>query len=295
MKVISWNLLHGQPLPPPSTPLPAEEAARLLTIAGSTLSELGVDLLGVQEVDAAQPRSAKLSQVEILADAMGAEHWAFAPAIMGTPGETWRALRGDEQVIEESSGVKPRAKSGAKSGAKSEPRYGIGLISTIPVKKWHRIELGRSRIGLPLAIPAGGDLGEATEAKRVPIRFIYVRDEPRVALAAELENGFTVAVTHLSFIPFVNYYQLIKVRRWMKTLPGNPIIMGDLNLGWALPVRGTHWRSLRTMNTYPSWGSKIQFDYITAHVPDFGERTIGEIEIPDLGISDHLPIGVEIL
>jgi hypothetical protein len=81
----------------------------------------------------------------------------------------------------------------------------------------------------------------------------------------------------------------------MKTLPGNPIIMGDLNLGWALPVRGTHWRSLRAMNTYPSWGSKIQFDYITAHVPDFGERTIGEIEIPDLGISDHLPIGVEIL
>jgi endonuclease/exonuclease/phosphatase family metal-dependent hydrolase len=291
MKVISWNLLHGQPLPPPSTPLPAEEATRLLTIAGTTLSELGVEILGVQEVDADQPRSANLSQVEILADALGAKHWAFAPAIMGTPGENWRALRLEEQVIEESSGVK----LGAKLRANSQPRYGIGLISTIPVKKWHRIELGRSRIGLPLVIPAGGDSGEAEATKRIPIRFIYVRDEPRVALAAELENGFTVAVTHLSFVPFVNYYQLMKMRRWMKALPGNPIMMGDLNLGWALPVRGTHWRSLRTMNTYPSWGSKIQFDYITAHVPDFGERTIEEIEIPDLGISDHLPIGVEIL
>jgi endonuclease/exonuclease/phosphatase family metal-dependent hydrolase len=291
MKVISWNLLHGQPLPPPSTPLPAEEAARLLTIAGATLSELGVEILGVQEADADQPRSANLSQVEILADALGAKHWAFAPAIMGTPGEDWRALHVNEQVIEDSSGLKP----GAKSDANAQPRYGIGLISTIPVKKWHRIELGRSRIGLPLVIPAGGDSGEAEAMKRIPIRFIYVRDEPRVALAAELENGFTVAVTHLSFVPFVNYYQLIKVRRWVKALPGNPIIMGDLNLGWALPVRGTHWRSLRTMNTYPSWGSKIQFDYITAHVPDFGERTIEEIEIPDLGISDHSPIGVEIL
>ena len=291
MKVISWNLLHGQPLPPPSTPLPAKEAAHLLKVAGKQLAELGADLLGVQEVDADQLRSANLSQVEILADAMDAEHWAFAPAIMGTPGETWRALRGDEQVIEESSVVKP----GAKLRANSQPRYGIGLISTIPVKKWHRIELGRSRIGLPLVIPAGGDSGEAEATKRIRIRFIYVRDEPRVALAAELENGFTVAVTHLSFVPFVNYYQLMKVRRWMKALPGNPIVMGDLNLGWALPVRGTHWRSLRAMNTYPSWGSKIQFDYITAHVPDFGERTISEIEIPDLGISDHLPIGVEIL
>jgi endonuclease/exonuclease/phosphatase family metal-dependent hydrolase len=283
MKVISWNLLHGQPLPPPSTPLPAEEAARLLTIAGSHLAELGVDLLGVQEVDADQPRSANLSQVEILANAMGAEHWAFAPAIMGTPGEQWRTLASEEQVIE------------TESGAGSEPRYGIGLISTIPVKKWHRIELGRSRIGLPLVIPAGGDSNEASATKRVPIRFIYVRDEPRVALAAELENGFTVAVTHLSFVPFVNYFQLMKVRRWMKALPGNPIVMGDLNLGWALPVRGTHWRSLRTMNTYPSWGSKIQFDYITTHIPHFGERSIREIEISDLGISDHLPIGVEIL
>jgi len=277
MKVISWNLLHGQPLPPPSEPLPAREAARLLKVAGGQLSALGVDLLGLQEVDADQPRSASLSQVEILADAIGARYWAFAPAIMGTPGESWRRLHSQEQVIE------------TQSVKGSQARYGIGLISTIPVKKWHRLELGRSRVGLPLAIPAGSD------SKRGPIRFIYVRDEPRVALAAELENGFTVAVTHLSFVPFVNYHQLMKVRRWLKALPGNPIVMGDLNLGWALPVRGTHWRSLRTMNTYPSWASKIQFDYITAHLPHFGERTICEIVIPDLGISDHLPIGVEIL
>ena len=57
---------------------------------------------------------------------------------------------------------------------------------------------------------------------------------------------------------------------------------------------GEAWRSLATTNTYPAWGPKIQFDYITAHLPTFGEREISTIEIPPLGISDHLPLGVEI-
>ena len=127
------------------------------------------------------------------------------------------------------------------------------------------------------------------------IRFIYVKDEPRVALAAELANGFTVVVTHLSFVPFVNYYQLRKIRSWLKKLPGEKILVGDFNLGWDLPVRGTQWRSLKTMNTYPSWNPKIQFDYISAYLPTFGERECRPLDIPEMGFSDHLPIGVEIL
>ena len=86
----------------------------------------------------------------------------------------------------------------------------------------------------------------------------------------------------------------MKIRRWLRNIPGIHIVIGDLNLGWGLPVRGTHWRSLLEKNTYPSWGAKIQFDYITAHIPHFGERSVSTLEIPDLGISDHLPIGVEI-
>ena len=87
-------------------------------------------------------------------------------------------------------------------------------------------------MGLPLAIPAGDD-----EGTRKKIQFIYVKDEPRVALAAELANGFTVVVTHLSFVPFVNYFQLMKIRRWLKRIPGEHLIVGDLNLGWSLSVR----------------------------------------------------------
>jgi endonuclease/exonuclease/phosphatase family metal-dependent hydrolase len=118
--------------------------------------------------------------------------------------------------------------------------------------------------------------------------------EPRVALAAELVNGFTVVVTHLSFVPFVNYFQLIKIRRWLKEIPGEHLIVGDLNLGWSLPVRGTSWRSLNGRDTYPSWGAKIQFDYITARASSLGNLRYPPLEIPPLGISDHLPVGVEI-
>ena len=282
MKVISWNLLHGQPLPPPSEPLSPEVARELLTKAGRLLGDCNVDVLGVQEVDQNQPRSSQLSQVATLADALSAVDWAFAPSVIGTPGEKWRALQPNDRAIH-------TGKDSITSSQDERPEasYGIGLISTIPVKKWHRLDLGRSWIGLPLAIPA-------PKQSRFGLRFIYVRDEPRLALAAELENGFTVAVTHLSFVPFVNYFQLMKIRRWMKSLPGNPLVIGDLNLGWGLPVRGTHWRSLHQINTYPSWGAKIQFDYITAHIPTFGERTLSPIEIPDLGISDHLPIGIDV-
>ncbi len=285
MKVISWNLLHGQPLPPPQTPLSPDLATSLLQGAALRLSEVGAEVIGLQEVDDSQSRSAHISQVTTIAHALGACDWAFAPAVIGTPGESWRPLTsGDEHILIGGGG---KGKS-TKKQPDSDPRYGIGLVSTIPVKKWHCIELGRSRIGLPLAIPSA-------KGSKAGMRFIYVRDEPRVGLAAELENGFTVAVTHLSFVPFVNYFQLIKIRRWLKALPGEPVLIGDLNLGWGLPVRGTQWRSLRTMNTYPSWGAKIQFDYITAYIPKFGERLITDIEIPDLGISDHLPIGVEII
>ena len=277
MKLVSWNILHGQSIPPA-----LESSATLLKnleTAATSLAAAGVEVLALQEVDHGQARSGKTEQVQALAGGLAADYWAFAPTVIGTPGEQWRSLsHGDDLLI-----------TSEKKVSTQLPQYGIGLISKIPVTAWHRLELGRSRVGLPLAIPAGDD-----EGTRKKIQFIYVKDEPRVALAAELANGFTVVVTHLSFVPFVNYFQLMKIRRWLKRIPGEHLIVGDLNLGWSLPVRGTNWRSLNERNTYPSWGAKIQFDYITAHIPSFGERHSSPLEIPPLGISDHLPIGVEI-
>ena len=283
MKLVSWNILHGAAIPPLPSAISAPDSSGLHN-ASLILKELGIEVLGLQEVDHRQQRSGDSAQLAIIAKSLASEYWAYAPTLIGTPGEAWRSLaQADTKII--SSELKANEKT-----KNSEPSYGIGLISSIPVKHWHRLELGRSRIGLPLAVPAP----ETSVGKKAGVRFIYVRDEPRVALAAELKNGFTVIVTHLSFVPFVNYFQLVKIRRWSKSLPGVSIILGDLNLGWGLPVRGTHWRSLATTNTYPAWGPKIQFDYITAHLPTFGEREISTIEIPPLGISDHLPLGVEI-
>jgi endonuclease/exonuclease/phosphatase family metal-dependent hydrolase len=254
MKVISWNLLHGQSI----------EAAGAPQTWISACATLGAEVLGLQEVDENQPRSGGAKQVEEIAQALGTTHWAYARTVIGTPGEKWRH---------------PAEGEGVLHAEFSEPSYGIGLISMIPVSRWSRLELGRSWIGLPLPV-----------ASNKGARFIYVKDEPRVALIAELVNGYTVAVTHLSFVPFVNYFQLRKLQRTLKKLPGRKLIIGDLNLGWNIPGRFTKWNSLLSKNTYPSWKPAIQFDYILAAQP---ESTTPLIH-PAVGVSDHASIGVEI-
>ena len=254
MKVISWNLLHGQP------PLPEGPNSELRSI----FANLDCDLLGVQEVDENQPRTDGARQVEEIAKASGAKDWAYARALIGTPGGVWRKPVGDESELQSSQ---------------SSPSYGIGMISKIAVKKWHRLDLGKSWIGMPLAV---GD--------KKGMRLMYIKDEPRVCIIAELENGFTVATTHLSFVPFVNYFQLRKIQRFMAKLPGTHLLLGDLNLGWNLPEKLTPWRTLGIKNTYPSWKPAIQFDYIMSKE----ELDYSQITMEKMAISDHIPLAVEI-
>jgi endonuclease/exonuclease/phosphatase family metal-dependent hydrolase len=141
---------------------------------------------------------------------------------------------------------------------------------------------------MPLLVPGGED-------GRGKPRFIYVQDEPRVALVAHLENGWSIINTHLSFVPGLNVAQLKKLKRWAEksaAQTGNRVvIMGDLNLPKGLPVVGSSWNSLATQNTYPSWGAKIQFDYI---LTKDAVKKLKVIETTTTGISDHLPITVEI-
>ena len=138
---------------------------------------INTELIALQEVDVHQDRSGDGNQIKEFAASIGAQYWAFAPAMYGTPGERWRPI--EETIIFDQSSVIPKS-----------AMYGIGMISKIPVKKWHRVNLGKAPLGLPLLV--AGD-------KRP--RMIYVSDEPRLALVAELENGSTVATTHLSFVP----------------------------------------------------------------------------------------------
>jgi endonuclease/exonuclease/phosphatase family metal-dependent hydrolase len=141
---------------------------------------------------------------------------------------------------------------------------------------------------MPLLIP---------NEKGTGVRFIYVKDEPRVVLIIELENGVTIATTHLSFVPGVNIYQLNRISFLLRNIPGKKILAGDLNLPGNLPSKLSGFRSLAAAATYPSWKEKIQFDYIMAKKGLIKNNRVAATLIKSTGrpiISDHIPIGVEL-
>ena len=219
MKVTSWNLLHGARIPPKDDELNPKQL--LLDGFAHFSKDFKPDVMGLQEVDCNQVRSGNVNQVEVIADFLGAKYWAFAPSLMGTPGGQWRKLQSGE----------PNLYTSFDSKVSDLPTsYGIAMLSKIPVIKWHVLALRRVVRGKWILIPA----------KR-GVKFMYLKDEPRAVIAAELENGYTVANTHLSFAPGGNVYQLIKSKSWLKRLPGKHLFMGDLNLPWGLGATLTSW------------------------------------------------------
>ena len=272
MRVISWNLLHGQKIPPTGT---QNWQVELETAAKTVSDKMQPDFLALQEVDNFQSRSGFVNQSKLIAESMQLKHWAYLPTLIGTPGEKWRAVKDLNQAIITSENHQSNAVAS----------YGIALATNQPIKKLYVKKLGRSLIGMPLLIPKDNGKG---------VRFIYVKDEPRVALIAELENGFTIATTHLSFVPGVNIFQLNKISSFLKKLAGISVLIGDLNLPANLPSKLSGFRSVLSQSTYPSWGPKIQFDYIMARKGLLKDSRLihQEIKSTNPGISDHIPIGV---
>jgi len=260
--------------------IPPNKSGPSLAALHRAIAALSTDVIAVQEIDFNLSRSGEVNQIAEVASAMGAKDWAFAPSVIGTPGEKWRKLNDDDArlITNESDQF--------LSGS-----YGIGIASTVKVLKWDRLELGNSPIGIPLVVPT-----ESETSSKPKMRAIYVHDEPRLALAATLANGFTVVNTHLSFVPGVNLAQLKKLKSWSlqiaKETNSKVLLMGDLNLPKGLPAAFSKWRSVVNQNTYPSWGAKIQFDYILANqlLPDECQP----LQFSTSGVSDHLPIGIEI-
>jgi endonuclease/exonuclease/phosphatase family metal-dependent hydrolase len=266
MRLTSWNLLHGEAMPPDKK---ADNAALL----EAEISHLDSDVIGLQEVDYFLARSGNHNQVANVADMMSAPHWAFAPSLMGSPDEDWRNPdRNDDKLITKESDV-------------SLPGYGIGIVSKIPVLSWHRLDLKGSPVGVMMAFPVDGKL------KR-----FYVRDHPRSAVGAILDNGWLVINTHLSFVPFFNLVQLIKIKRWSHTLgvtdKSKIVIMGDLNIPFVRIVKGFTWKSLATQKTFPSWGPKVQIDYFLSQGVHPGD--VVHTAYPHSGMSDHLPLQIEV-
>ena len=281
MRITSWNLLHGQ------------GATNFRAIANALEVGRSDFVIGVQEVDAFQDRSDQVFQVAELASELGATYFGFVRCVIGTPGFKWRKVRKDEAVLITNSDV-------MNSGRKSDnpPSYGIGLITNVPVKKWEILALGKSAIGLPLVFPdaSAGESAAGDSKARPKVRFIYVKDEPRYAVAAQLENGYTVVNVHLSFVPLVNLYQLWRVKRWLAKMPGKHFLIGDLNLPFNIPVKLSKWKSLVSMASYPTWQPKIQFDYILSD--NFGRDESNKDLVKPIHlrseISDHLPVTIEI-
>ena len=251
--------------------MPPDKEADREHLLAAALGKLASDVIGLQEVDYFLERSGNHNQTGLVASMMGAQDWAFAPSLMGSPDEDWRnPTDSDNKLITNKSDVAPGS-------------YGIGMVSKIPVQSWHRLDLKGSPIGVLMAFPVDGKL------KR-----FYVRDHPRSALAARLDNGWLIVNTHLSFVPGFSLAQLIKIKRWANTLgvtdKSKILIMGDLNIPFAIFARGFKWKSLATMRTFPSWYPKWQLDYFLSQT--LTSKDVQHIPYPHSGMSDHVPLQI---
>lgn len=207
---------------------------------GAAVAALDVDVLAVQEVDAGQPRSGGVDQAAVLGDALGAQ-WRMAATVAGTPDpfRSWQPLEPRLRGPDEPAGG---------------PVYGIALLSRSPVRRWRVLGLGTGRAKLPL---------RAADPRTGRPRLWWFPDEPRVAVAAELE-GLTVVSTHLSFAPQTSLRQLGRLRRWAATLPGPVVVAGDLNLPAAVAGRRLGGTPLVRAATFPAHEPKVQLDHLLA-------------------------------
>ena len=253
MRLATWNILHGRTRADPFV-----DAARF----ERAVTELDADVLALQEVDRGQPRSGLLDLTDIAADATGGAVSRFVPTLIGDPARSWRPA------------------TAADLDATGDG-YGIALVSRYPVLRWHVLRL------------------ESSARFRAPVRnqeaggSVWLRDEPRAALAATIRTPlgiWTVACTHLSFVQGANVRQLRRTMRWLRGLPGPRLLMGDLNMPAALARRATEARLLTRGATFPESMPMVQIDHVLSADPLPPSR---QLRVATPALSDHLPVVVE--
>lgn len=253
MRVATFNLLSGRSLPEGAAHPEALQAAA---------AELDADIVGLQEVDRRQERSAGADQAALVAEALGASTWRFVPAVDGTPGASWRPSSVDDGQLTEG------------------PSYGVALVSRLPVLSWRVRRFGPAPFGLPLLVPGSRGLTQ-------------VPDEPRVAVAAVVDGPagpFTVITAHLSFVPGWNVRQLRATSRWAAALPAPRLLLGDFNLPGGVPRVVSGWTQLARVPTYPSWKPRVQFDHVLADQP-LDVTSARALRLP---VSDHCALAVDL-
>jgi endonuclease/exonuclease/phosphatase family metal-dependent hydrolase len=222
--------------------------------------ELDPDVLALQEVDRNQERSAHTDLTAVAAEAMGADEHRFVAALAGSPGATWTAATGEEQ---------PHSAA-----------YGVALLSRHPVAAWEVVRLP----GVPVRAPW------RFHDRRLPT---WVQDEPRVAVAAQVEapgGCVTVATTHLSFLRYWNGRQLRQLMTSLGDAPRPLVLTGDLNMGPERARRITGLRSAAAHPTFPTHEPVEQIDHVLVD----GDLRVASSEARRLPISDHLALVVDL-
>ncbi|MFC0506141.1 endonuclease/exonuclease/phosphatase family protein [Micromonospora costi] len=258
MRLATFNLLHGRSLTDGLV-----DPDRL----AAAVTALDADVLALQEVDRDQSRSGNLDLTAIAARALDAPHHRFAAAVVGTPGERFRPLTGDDD-------------------GHGEPCYGIGLISRYPVRTWRVTRLTRAPVRSPVYVPGpGGGL-------------VLLHDEPRVVLAAVLDTPhgpLTAAATHLSFVPGWNLRQLRQVVRALRALPAPRVLLGDLNLPAGVVRVVSGWHPLGRRPTYPAGEPRVQLDHVLADRQARRQLPpVTAVGTPLSTISDHRPLIIDL-
>lgn len=277
MRLASLNLLHGRSLLDGLV-----DAARLADAARS----LDADVIALQEVDRAQPRSHGLDLTELVAEAVGAVAARFEPTLLGTPGEEWAAAQGAGagagEAVPGGGGAAGQGTGAAVPGGGGGPAYGVGLVSRLPVVSWQVVRLPRAPVRSPVFVPGMGR------------RMTLLADEPRLGLVAVLDTPagpLTVTSTHLSFVPGWNLVQLRRLTRRLGALAGPQVLLGDLNLPGPLPRLVSGWRSLATVPTYPGPAPRLQLDHALGHGDLPAVTAVAAVE---LAVSDHRALLVDL-
>ncbi len=266
LRLVTSNLLHGRSIT--DGQVDTDRYVR-------ALSDLQPNVLAMQEVDCFQERSHRVDQTAMIAAAIPGASWRFVPALIGVPGETWRAAEDGEAMTGHDL-----SDDGQRAAA-----YGTGFITTLPVHSWHVFRVKPFPLRAPAFIPGIN-------------KWMMIDDESRVCIAAVVEFGgrpMTIAGTHASFVPGWNVPQLRQIVRSLKTLPSPRILLGDLNLPAPLPAKVTRWTPLASrLPTFPSPNPKMQLDHALLNDP--GGHLSGPIcsRSALLTFSDHRALVVDI-
>lgn len=250
MRVATFNILHGRSM---------HDGLVHVGRFADAIRALDADVLGLQEVDHYQPRSACADLTAIAAEAMGATDHRFVATLSGVPGGAWTPATGADPLAEAS--------------------YGIALLSRYPARSWRVIRLPRLPVRVPLVTPDR--------------KAIVVREEPRVAVAAVIDTPqgeITFVVTHLTFLPGWNTIQLRRIVQATRAA-SRLVLMGDLNMGPGPAWRITGLTPLARAATFPVARPLRQLDHILAR-GDVGSALDAHAMM--LPVSDHRALSVVI-